>query len=86
MKLTKVKDQINTETRTFYTFKHEGEKLNYTCTTNDFGAVLKEGIYDSNWKEINDEMLLDKIICALWPKSDSLFFISPLIPVETNPT
>jgi hypothetical protein len=72
MKLTKVKDQISTETKTFYTFKHEGEKLNYTCTTTDFGAVLKEGIYDLNWKEINDEMLLDKIICALWPKSNSL--------------
>lgn len=72
MELTKVKDQIKTETRTFYTFKHEGEKFNYTCTTTDFGAVLKEGIYDLNWKEINDEMLLDKIICALWPKSDSL--------------
>jgi hypothetical protein len=72
MKLTKVKDQIKSETRTFYTFHHEGKKLNYTCTTTEFGAVIDEGIYDLNWKEIHDEMLLDKIICSLWPKSDSL--------------
>jgi hypothetical protein len=72
MKLTKVKDQIITETRTFYTFNHEGKKLNYTYTTNHCGSVIDEGIYDLNWKEIHDDVLLDKIICAVWPKSDSL--------------
>jgi len=72
MKVTKVKEEIDIQTRTFHTFKYKGKKLNYTCTTDSTGAVINEGIYDLNWKEIHDEMLLDKVICSLWPKSDSL--------------
>ena len=72
MKVTKVKDEIRIETRTFHTFKYKGKKLNYICTTNTNGAVVDEGIFDSKWKEIHDDMLLDKVICSLWPNSDSV--------------
>lgn len=72
MKLTQVKDQTRIETRTVYTFKYKGKKLYYSCTTSNSGSVIDEGIFDLNWKEVDDEMLLDKIICTLWPKSDSL--------------
>jgi len=72
MKVTKVKDEITIETRTFHTFKYKGKKLNYTCTTNTNGAVIGEGIFDLKWREIYDDALLDKVISSLWPNSYSI--------------
>ncbi|NBU99540.1 MAG: hypothetical protein EBS19_15245 [Spirochaetia bacterium] len=72
MKLKKIKEEP--ATRTVFEFKHKGKKHYYTFvwTSTESEGMTDESIFDENWNRVEDEMLLDKIICTLWPESDSL--------------
>jgi len=67
MKLKKIKEEP--ATRNVFEFKHKGKKLfySYIWTSTESVGITDEIISDKNGNRIDDQMLLDKVICSLWP-------------------